>query len=59
MFKGYGGIKMTYQRLKKLIAAGRYIKEDMVNMLDVFLMSKRITAEQYAELTDMINAAEA
>ena len=50
---------MTYQRLKKLIAAGRYIKEDIVNMLDIFLMSKRITAEQYTELMDMINAAEA
>lgn len=59
MFKGYGGIKMTYQRLKKLIAAGRYEKADMQNMLDTFLMSKRITAEQYTELTDMINAAEA
>lgn len=50
---------MTYQRLKKIIAAGRYDKTDMKNMLDVFLMSKRITTEQYNELMDMINAAEA
>ena len=48
---------MTYQRLKKLIVSGRYEKADMQNMLDTFLMSKRITTEQYTELTDMINAA--
>ena len=29
---------MTYQRLKKLIAAGRYEKADMQNMIDTFLM---------------------
>ncbi len=45
---------MTYSRLKKLIENGNYIKEDIMNKMDVFLMAKRITKEQYEELLDMI-----
>lgn len=45
---------MTYTRVKKLIENGSYIKEDMVNKLDVFLMAGRITNEQYTELVALM-----
>lgn len=50
-----GGEIMTYLRLKKLIENGVYVKEDMLNKLDVFLMADRITQTQYTELLGMIN----
>lgn len=45
---------MTYLRLKKLIENGSYMKDDMMNKLDVFLMAGRITGEQYAELAALV-----
>ena len=45
---------MTYSRIKKLIENGVYVKEDMMNKLDVFLMANRITEEQYQELVGMM-----
>lgn len=41
---------MTYNLLKKVITAGNYDKEDMMQKLDVFLTFGRITQEQYQEL---------
>ena len=41
---------MTFIRIKKLIENGAYVKEDMQNKLDVFLMASRITQEQYVQL---------
>jgi hypothetical protein len=46
---------MLYQRIKKIIESGSYNKETLLNQLDVFLLSQRITNEQYAELVGMIN----
>lgn len=45
---------MTYLRLKKLIQNGTYVKETLMNQLDVFLMANRITEEQYNELLDLM-----
>ena len=45
---------MTYERLKKLIENGVYVKEDMMNKLDVFLMANRITEAQYEELVGLM-----
>ena len=45
---------MTYTRLKKLIENGVYVKEDMMNKLDVFLMADRITEAQYEELVGLM-----
>lgn len=45
---------MTYHNCKKLIEAGRYEKEDMLNKLDVFLLNNRITKAQYKELVELI-----
>lgn len=45
---------MTYLRVKKLIENGVYVKEDMLNKLDVFLMAGRITQEQYTQLVALM-----
>ena len=45
---------MTYARLKKLITNGAYVKENMMNKLDVFLMANRITEAQYEELVGLM-----
>ena len=45
---------MTYRNCKKLIEAGRYEYNDMMNKLDVFLLGNRITEEQYTELVGMM-----
>ena len=47
---------MTYRNCKKLIEAGRYEKEDMLNKLDVFLLGDRITRAQYEELVELMNS---
>ncbi len=44
----------TYENLKKLIALGRKTEEEMLIMMDVFLMNNRITGEQYTELTELL-----
>lgn len=46
---------MLYQRIKKIIENGNYNAETLLNQLDVFLLSQRITNEQYTELVGMIN----
>lgn len=49
---------MTYGYCKKIIASGRYVKADMLDKMDVFLLANRITQEQYNELVDLINSQE-
>lgn len=46
---------MTYTFLKKIIAGGKYDKEDLMNKIDVFFMANRITQEQYEELMGLVN----
>lgn len=46
---------MTYRNCKKLIEAGRYEYEDMLNKLDVFLLGNRINKEEYIELIELMN----
>jgi hypothetical protein len=47
---------MIYTLLKRVILAGNYNKEDMLNKLDIYLFYGRITEEQYAELVALVNA---
>lgn len=44
----------TYENLKKIIALGRKASEEILDMMDVFLMNKRITADQYNELVTLL-----
>jgi len=44
----------TYENLKKVIAFGRKEKEEVLVMMDVFLMNNRISKEQYAELVTLL-----
>ena len=45
----------TYEMCKILITNGRYEKEKMLQNLDIFLLGARITSEEYAELTGLLN----
>ena len=45
---------MTFDRLKKLIENGNYVKEDLLNKMDIFLLCHRITNENYQELLKMM-----
>ena len=49
-----GGNDMTYGYCKKIIASGKYDKNEMKDKLDVFLLANRITDEQYKELMQMM-----
>lgn len=44
----------TYANLKKIIELGRKTDEEILAMMDVFLMNERITADQYNELTKLL-----
>lgn len=44
----------TYENLKKIIALGKKEKEELLIMMDVFLMNNRITSEQYNELVTLL-----
>lgn len=44
---------MVYKLCKKLIEANR--DENMQEKLDVFLVNDRLTAEEYTELTGLLN----
>lgn len=47
---------MTYNLCKKVIQAKTYgTVEEMTEKLDVFLLNKRITADQYNELIALLN----
>lgn len=47
---------MTYGYCKKIIAGGKYEKNDMLDKLDVFLLAGRITNDEYKELVAEINS---
>lgn len=47
---------MTYNMLLKMILKGGYDKEDMLNKLDTFYATGRITQAQYMELLEMVLA---
>lgn len=44
----------TYANLKKIIELGKKTNEEILAMMDVFLMNERITADQYNELTKLL-----
>lgn len=46
---------MTYRNCKKLIEAGRYEYDDMMNKLDVFLLGDRVTQAEYTELVGLMD----
>lgn len=46
----------TYENLKIVIIGGKKSKDDLLAMMDVFLMRGRITPEQYNELFEMLPA---
>ena len=49
----------TYTQAKKIIEGGRYeSKEAMIEILDVFLMGNRITADEYKELVELLESKE-
>ena len=48
---------MTYAYCKQIIAKGGYDRADMLEKLDVFLLSNRITKAQHNELVGMVEAA--
>lgn len=45
---------MTYNYCKKIIAGGKYDKEEMMDKLDIFLLAGRISDEQYKELVGLL-----
>lgn len=50
----------TYTQAKKIIEGGRYeSKEAMMEILDVFLIGKRITVIEYKELVELLESKEA
>lgn len=44
----------TYANLKKIIELGRKTNEEILAMMDVFLMNDRITSDQYNELAKLL-----
>ena len=45
----------TYKNLRTLITLKRKTREEILAMMDVFLMNNRITEAQYAELIDLMD----
>lgn len=45
----------TFENLKKIITIGRKANEEILTMMDVFLMNNRITTTQYNELILLLN----
>jgi len=51
-------MNLTYRACKSQIERKSYVsKEDMQQKLDIFLVGDRISQDQYAELSDALNAA--
>ncbi|MDF2804581.1 MAG: hypothetical protein K0S61_4486 [Anaerocolumna sp.] len=46
----------TFENSKKIISLGKKTNEEILAMMDIFLMNNRITEEQYNELTALIAA---
>lgn len=47
---------MTYKLCKKMIISGNYTREDMLNKLDVFFATNRLTDEEYKELVTLMDS---
>jgi len=46
---------MIYARIKKLVESGNFVKKDMLDKLDVFLIAGRITTEEYNEIVSKLD----
>lgn len=46
---------MLYNLLKNLIINNFYIKDDMINKLNIFMLYNQITQENYEELIAKVN----
>ena len=46
---------MAYNLMKRIIMRGGYDKDDVMDKLDAFLATDRITTAQYQELVAMMN----
>lgn len=46
---------MAYRLMKRIITRGGYDRDEVMNKLDAFLAADRIMAEQYKELTAMMD----
>lgn len=44
----------TFENLKKLVALGKKSNEEILTMMDVFLMNARISADNYNDLVDLM-----
>ena len=44
----------TYTNLKKIIELGKKTNEEILAMMDIFLMNERITSDQYNELAKLL-----
>jgi hypothetical protein len=45
----------TYENLKRIIILGRKNKEEILELMDVFLMNHRINTKQYEELISLLS----
>lgn len=50
---------LTGRQCEKLIKAGRYEYNDMLQKLDIFLLGDRITQEEYTYLKGLMDAQQA
>lgn len=46
---------MAYRLMKRIIERGSYDKADVMDKLDTYYASGRLTKEQYEELMGMVN----
>jgi hypothetical protein len=46
---------MLYKLLKNLIVNNYFVKEDMTNKLNIFMLYNQITEDQYKELIALVN----
>lgn len=50
---------MIYNLCKRLIESGYYNTDSMMDKLDIYLLTDRITSEQYNELVEMVRSGTA
>ena len=48
---------MTYTYCKKIIERGNYDKEQMLQKLDVFYLSNRLSDDEYKELLNLASSS--
>ena len=49
---------MIFSLLSRKIESGKFIRNDILNKMDVYLLNDRITEEDYSELVKLMNARE-